>query len=223
VSSKRKRNSTNPGNHPGQDELVIVYPDPSCLDDEHAPVARSAAEAQAEAAERAERQAARENAREQQHFRDRQHLAMYGQTELERVKAQRAREDARTARIAELEDELAKLRGRGRDDMPAQRSSWADECDDLLRRHAELEADPVVRRARVAYHEREIARGGGAAAHRSHFCQNCIDNNVSDEESYLLHSDPEFAVPLAPPEQPRQETEADRRARAGRRVPMISR
>jgi hypothetical protein len=36
---------------------------------------------------------------------------------------------------------------------------------------------------------------------RSECCQWCIDQNVSDEDSYLLHSDPELAVPVISPEQ----------------------
>jgi hypothetical protein len=41
MSSKRKRNSADPRNHPGRDELVIVYPDPSCLDESNPPEARA--------------------------------------------------------------------------------------------------------------------------------------------------------------------------------------
>jgi hypothetical protein len=55
----------------------------------------------------------------------------------------------------------------------------------------------------------------GGDAIRSEHCIHCIDNNVTDEESYLLHSDPEFAVPITPPQQPGQPAHAERR------TPMI--
>jgi hypothetical protein len=46
---------------------------------------------------------------------------------------------------------------------------------------------------------------------RSESCQWCIDQNVSDEDSYLLHSDPELAVPVTSPEQ--AAAKAERRSR----------
>ena len=36
---------------------------------------------------------------------------------------------------------------------------------------------------------------------RSESCQWCIDQNVSDEQSYLLHSDPELNAPVTTPQQ----------------------
>jgi hypothetical protein len=38
--------------------------------------------------------------------------------------------------------------------------------------------------------------GRGSLAVRSEDCIHCAENNVSDEDSYLLHSDPEFGVPV---------------------------
>ena len=47
----------------------------------------------------------------------------------------------------------------------------------------------------------EVSRSRGAVAHRSEHCVWCTEQNVSDEDSYLLHSDPELAVPVTTPEQ----------------------
>jgi hypothetical protein len=44
-----------------------------------------------------------------------------------------------------------------------------------------------------------VSRGGVAV--RSESCVHCIDQGVDDETSYLLHSDPEFNVPVTSPEQ----------------------
>jgi hypothetical protein len=51
---------------------------------------------------------------------------------------------------------------------------------------------------------------------RSESCQWCIDQDVSDHDSYLLHSDPEFDVPVTTPEQAQQQAEhAERRGHRG--------
>jgi len=61
----------------------------------------------------------------------------------------------------------------------------------------------------------EVSRSRGGEVHRSEHCVWCIEQNVSDEDSYLLHSDPDLAVPVTPP--PR----AGQPAQAERRTPMI--
>ena len=48
---------------------------------------------------------------------------------------------------------------------------------------------------------RQARRPFGGEARRSEYCVHCIDQGVSDEDSYLLHSDPELAVPVTSAEQ----------------------
>jgi hypothetical protein len=52
----------------------------------------------------------------------------------------------------------------------------------------------------------------GAVIRRSEQCVWCVEQNVSDHESYLLHSDPEFNVPVTTPGQAAQ---AERRGHVG--------
>lgn len=47
---------------------------------------------------------------------------------------------------------------------------------------------------------KDVVRSRGAAV-RSESCVHCIDQGVSDETSYLLHSDPELNVPVTAPGQ----------------------
>jgi hypothetical protein len=58
-------------------------------------------------------------------------------------------------------------------------------------------------------------RSSGGNAVRSEHCIYCTDSGVTDETSYLLHSDPELAVPVTPP------PHAEQPVRAERRTPMI--
>jgi hypothetical protein len=46
---------------------------------------------------------------------------------------------------------------------------------------------------------------------RSEQCVHCTEQGVSDEMSYLLHSDPELNVPVTPPVTQAAQAEADRR------------
>jgi hypothetical protein len=70
---------------------------------------------------------------------------------------------------------------------------------------------------------RPFARRGAGHAVRSEHCTWCTEFSLTDQESYLLHSDPELAVPVTPPgtvpeaEQARQvRAEQAREARADR-------
>jgi len=87
----------------------------------------------------------------------------------------------------------------------ASRSAWPEseyELDRMLRQADELHRD------RIAYEARQASRSGHAAEHieaqrarrpfavRSEHCIHCINQGVSDEDSYLLHSDPELNVPV---------------------------
>jgi hypothetical protein len=74
-------------------------------------------------------------------------------------------------------------------------------------RMAELEAGRPAPRP-----ERRPFAGRGSVAVRSEYCVHCTANNVSDEQSYLLHSDPEFNVPVTTAEQLERE-QAEQAAR----------
>lgn len=61
----------------------------------------------------------------------------------------------------------------------------------------------------------EVSRSRGAEVHRSEYCIHCIDQGVTDEESYLLHSDPELNVPVVPPDRAAAAERRGHRAYAG--------
>jgi hypothetical protein len=62
---------------------------------------------------------------------------------------------------------------------------------------------------------------------RAEECRWCIEQNVSDEQSYLLHHDPEYNVPITPPLAPQPEPDpqpaADRLRHTGTGWPVICR
>lgn len=60
-----------------------------------------------------------------------------------------------------------------------------------------------------------VSRSRGGVAVRSEHCQWCIDANATDEEAFLLHSDPQRPLPVTPPGQ------SEQAAKAERRTPMI--
>jgi hypothetical protein len=124
-------------------------------------------------------------------------------------------------RVNDLESQLETARGRltRASESLAHWSGAADEVVATARRSAVTD-DPMEqaqRRAHQAFteHTRELVASRAAGAprqvrsrrpfvgevSRSESCQWCIDQNVSDEDSYLLHSDPELAVPVTTPEQ----------------------
>jgi len=135
-------------------------------------------------------------------------------------------------RVAELEGQLETARGRlsRAGESLAHWSQTADEVHrasiqrsdpaDLLAPAKQALAEQRVERmlaevqARPAGRPKEVSRSRGGVASRSESCQWCIDQNVSDEQSYLLHSDPELNVPVTTPEQAAQwqATQAERRA-----------
>jgi hypothetical protein len=62
-------------------------------------------------------------------------------------------------------------------------------------------ADAAAGRSPVVSRPKEVSRSRGADAVRSEHCEHCTTYDVSDEYSYLLHLDPEFNVPVTPPQQ----------------------
>jgi hypothetical protein len=70
----------------------------------------------------------------------------------------------------------------------------------LLSQYRQLAEDPFMRGQVARFRQR---RGGGgraraAAIGRSEDCIWCSQENLSDEQSYLLHSDPQWNVPITP-------------------------
>jgi hypothetical protein len=121
-------------------------------------------------------------------------------------------------RVADLENQLETARGRlGR--VTDQLAHWSGAVDEVMataRRSSDDPLEQAQRRAHQAFAEHTRAlvasRAAGAprersrrpfvaAVSRSEHCIHCINQGVSDEDSYLLHSDPELAVPVTPPEQ----------------------
>jgi hypothetical protein len=94
-----------------------------------------------------------------------------------------------------------------------QRSDSADLLAPAKQALAEQRVERMLAevRARPAGRPKEVSRARGAVAVRSESCQWCIDQNVSDHDSYLLHSDPELNVPVTTPEQ--AAAKAERRGR----------
>lgn len=80
------------------------------------------------------------------------------------------------------------------DPVPQQASRSADE---LLGRARELSGALARYRRPRRGGTRAITRSGTAV--RSEDCVWCTQEGVSDEESYLLHSDPDLACPVTPP------------------------
>jgi hypothetical protein len=78
-------------------------------------------------------------------------------------------------------------------------------------RMADVQAGRLQRRERPFG---SVSRGAGQAV-RSESCVYCTQAGVSDEVSYLLHSDPELAVPVTLPDQAAQQAEAARLRRLG--------
>ena len=100
-----------------------------------------------------------------------------------------------------------------------------DDQDDLLaparRAHAAFVEETRLRMAGAAAGRAPRARrpfvSRGSVIGRSEHCLHCIDQGVDDETSYLLHSDPEFGIPVTPPATQAAQTAADRqRAEAER-------
>jgi len=138
--------------------------------------------------------------------------------------------------IAELSAKLARAeakRSRAADSMKfyAERLGAAQDCvqrsaggDLLAPAKAQLKAhQEYVQASRAAWsaaqagapRARRPFAGRGGEARRSESCQHCIDQGVDDETSFLLHSDPQLAVPVTPPQQ------AEQPVQAKRRTPMI--
>jgi hypothetical protein len=133
-------------------------------------------------------------------------------------------------RVNDLESQLETARGRltraseslahwsGAADgviATARRSAATDDPMEQAQRRAHAAFTEITRTkmaARSARAPRRAARpfASRGSVTRSECCQWCIDQNVSDEDSYLLHSDPELAVPVTTPEQA-----AERRHRGG--------
>jgi len=134
--------------------------------------------------------------------------------------------------VLDLESQLETARGR-LNRAAGQLAHWSGAADEVMAtaRRSAVSDDPLeqaqrrahqafaeITRAKVA--ERESGRpqprrerrpfASRGSVTRSECCQWCIDQNVNDEDSYLLHSDPELAVPITTPEQ--ATAKAERRA-----------
>jgi hypothetical protein len=134
-------------------------------------------------------------------------------------------------RVTDLENQLEEARGRlsraaeslahwsGAAEEVHRASIQRSDPGDLLAPAKQALAEERVERMLAAVRARpagrpkgEVSRSRGAVAARSESCQWCIDQNVSDHDSCLLHSDPEYNVPVTTPEQAQQQAEhAERR------------
>jgi hypothetical protein len=91
---------------------------------------------------------------------------------------------------------------------------------------AEAAGRAQLGRERAAFYaargRRPFASRGAAA--RSEYCVHCTDAGVSDETSYLLHSDPELNVPVTAPDQVPVTVPGDseRSGRAGREITRVA-
>jgi hypothetical protein len=118
-------------------------------------------------------------------------------------------------KVERLERRAASLRLQLADAQAAialrQRQEPADPLEAATRRahetfrqltRSKMAAAQAGRPAPRASRPKEGSRG--AAAVRSEHCAFCSEDGVDDETSYLLHSDPELAVPVTPPQQAAQ-------------------
>jgi hypothetical protein len=124
-------------------------------------------------------------------------------------------------RVMDLQAQLETAQGR-LSRAAEQLAHWSGAADEVMAtaRRSAVSDDPLEqaqRRAHAAFAEitrtKVAARAAGTprraprpfasrgSVTRSESCQWCINQNVSDEESYLLHSDPELNVPVVSPEQ----------------------
>jgi hypothetical protein len=139
----------------------------------------------------------------------------------------RAQQVAATARdeVADLEARLAVARERFRSAAESV-VDFGTAADEVLNASARRSSPDLLQGARETLTDHQLRqmaaqrsqapgrrpKGHGGLAARSESCQWCIDQNVSDHDSYLLHSDPEYNVPVTTPEQAQQQAEhAERR------------
>jgi hypothetical protein len=143
--------------------------------------------------------------------------ALYSEAQrtIERIDRRRAR---RQQEMAERAQQMAEVTGL------ASRSATgdADLLSEAKQLHRQFVATTRAMQAEAAtatprQERRPFASRGAGQAIRSESCIHCISQGASDEESWLLHSDPELNVPVTPPGQAAQPVQAERH------VPMIYR
>jgi hypothetical protein len=183
-----------------------------------------AGEQQGEAAEAAEAEAKRAAALEQAETLALQNRAL-GDPMGGISRAQAVATEARDE-IAELEAKLAKAHkklagAQGNLEFfaarmqvaqdSARRSAGADLLAPAKAAHREYvqtsQAAQAAAQAGTPWRARRPFASRGAAV-RSEHCIHCINQGVSDEDSYLLHSDPELNVPVTSPAQAAQAVQA---------------
>jgi hypothetical protein len=186
-----------------------------------------AAELREERAAELERQARREEAEAhlaQRAALDRAQLLARGYTDSELAHHQAQQDAVKEEKIAELEAELAKLDPARAAVKRAETVRAAQDLADRELLARAREPDPFMAGQIERFHRRrgaEVSRSRlpfDRAIGRSEQCLWCIEQNVDDETSYLLHSDPELNVPVTPPgQQPElvQQSEVDRLRRLG--------
>ncbi len=135
---------------------------------------------------------------------------------------QRARDRRESGEVVFIDEPVIRDAGRSE-------PLWTYEMDRELRRAHDLHGDLVQVMARADYPSAlAAARRHSPHRHtaaRSEYCVYCTEGGVDDDTSRLLHSDPEFNVPVTTPEQARQAELAERTRYGGqdRRQPMIYR
>lgn len=184
-----------------------------------------AADQQEERKAELERQARREQIEAQLAQRaaiERQEILQYGYTTAELAKLRAEESAAKEEQIAALQEQMDRL-----DPARAQvkRARTAAAEDDRLLEAARASAnDPFMADQLRRFRQRqgrEVSRSRRPfdVLTRSEQCLWCTEQNVSDEESYLLHSDPQFNLPVTPPgraeDAGQQQAEADQRRYGG--------
>jgi hypothetical protein len=99
--------------------------------------------------------------------------------------------------------------------VSAQRSRTPDMLAEAKQVAAGLRVDAMLAARSQAPRRAPRPFAGRGSVTRSEYCGYCIADGVSDEDSYLLHSDPELNCPVTPPE---QMAKAERAHRGGREV-----
>jgi len=105
------------------------------------------------------------------------------------------RADGLRRQLAEASEMIAPPQARQPDEFASVNRS-ARELFAATTRERLAEAQAGIRRS-----EPRPFAGRGSVAARSEYCVYCTEDGVSDHDSYLLHSDPEFNVPVTSPEQ----------------------